>query len=52
MCKNARVLLLEVTLGGGGGVEADFFFSTSKIGTVLKFCTVIETHTSDHLKKK
>ena len=50
MCKNARVLLLEVTLGG---VEAEFFvFSTLKIGTVLKFCTVIETHSSDNLKKK
>jgi len=35
MCKNVRVLLLEVTLG-----------------TVLKFCTVIETHSSDNLKKK
>ena len=53
MCKNARVLLFEVTLGGGGGVEAEFFvFSTLKIGTVLKFCTVIETHSSDNLKKK
>ena len=49
MCKNVRVLLLEVTLGG----EVDFFFfSTLKIGTVLKFCTVIETHSSDNLKKK
>ena len=44
MCKNVRVLLLEVT--------QNFFFPTLKIGTVLKFCTVIETHTSDHLKKK
>ena len=49
MCKNLRVLLLEVMLGGGGRI---FFFSTLKIGTVLKFCTVIKTHSSDHLKKK
>jgi hypothetical protein len=48
MCKNARVLLFEVTLGR----QNFFFFSTLKIGTVLKFCTVIETHSSDNLKKK
>ena len=36
--------------GRGGG--ADFFFFTLKIGGVLKFCTVIEKHFSDHLKKK
>ena len=49
MFKNVQVLLLEVTLG-----RQNFFlfFSTLKIGTVLKFCTVIETHSSDNLKKK
>ena len=39
-------------LGSDPGGEADFSFPASKIGTVLKFCTVIETHTSDHFKKK